>query len=203
MFSLKGFMAFQILPGGSASSQNAWVNFFIFVPIQPGEIVPLLTISHSVLDCNSSYWKLEHGCIRTTNKWSVWSYMICHMVVCSLTTGGLVPETIILPINLYIEMKVVQWRLHAVFALTSSRCTTKVTLLPMLVVTFPSLVFRVSPFGDLLGHCCFLAVYISFTPLVQLFNTTLRYLEKRTWRNASFFTGIFSFELYFFILCSF
>lgn len=30
-----------------------------------------------------------------------------------------------------------------------------------------------------MGHCCFIAVYISFTPLVQLFNTTLRYLWRQ------------------------
>lgn len=32
-----------------------------------------------------------------------------------------------------------------------------------------------------MGHCCFIAVYIAFTPLVQLFSTTLRYL----WRQKS------------------
>lgn len=63
-------------------------------------------------------------------------------------------------------------------ALTSSRCTRKVTLLPRLAVSLPFLVLSISPLGGLLGHCCFLAVYISFTPLVQLFSTTLRYLGE-------------------------
>lgn len=72
-------------------------------------------------------------------------------------------------------------------SLTSSRCTRKVTLLPMLAVSLPSLVVSKSPLGGLLGHCCFLAVYISFTPLVQLFSTTLRYLWKDTsWTTESF-----------------
>lgn len=74
--------------------------------------------------------------------------------------------------------------------LTSSRCTKKVTLLPRLAVSLPFLVLSMSPFGGLLGHCCFLAVYISLTPLVQLFSTTLRYLgqgwKERGFQNVSF-----------------
>lgn len=69
------------------------------------------------------------------------------------------------------------------FCLTSSRWTRKVTLLPRLAVSFPSFVVSRSPFGGRMGHCCFIAVYISFTPLVQLFNTTLRYLWKENGNN--------------------
>lgn len=36
-----------------------------------------------------------------------------------------------------------------------------------------------------MGHCCFIAVYISFTPLVQLFNTTLRYLWRQKGSSLS------------------
>ncbi len=61
--------------------------------------------------------------------------------------------------------------------LTSSSRTRKVTLLPMLAVSLSSRVVRTKPRGGRCGHCCFLAVYISFTPFVQLFATTLRYLK--------------------------
>lgn len=61
--------------------------------------------------------------------------------------------------------------------LTSSSRRRKVTLLPMLAVSLSSRAVRTKPRGGRFGHCCFLAEYISFTPFVQLFATTLRYLE--------------------------
>lgn len=76
------------------------------------------------------------------------------------------------------------------FCLTSSRCTRKVTLLPRLAVSFPSFVVSRSPFGGRMGHCCFIAVYISFTPLVQLFNTTLRYLWNESGNNFTWANGV-------------
>jgi hypothetical protein len=61
---------------------------------------------------------------------------------------------------------------------TSSRCTRKVTLVCRSAVSLPSLVERERPFGALLGHICFLCVYMSLTPLTQLLDTTFRYLKK-------------------------
>lgn len=76
--------------------------------------------------------------------------------------------------------------------LTSSSRSRKVTLLPKLAVSLSSRVVSTKPRGGRFGHCCFLAVYISFTPFVQLFATTLRYLKhtqkpQKLARNVSFF----------------
>lgn len=84
------------------------------------------------------------------------------------------------------------------FCLTSSRWTRKVTLLSRLAVSFPSFVVNRSPFGDRMGHCCFIAVYISFTPLVQLFNTTLRYLWKENGKNFRWTNGVLKKYIQFF-----
>lgn len=69
--------------------------------------------------------------------------------------------------------------------LTSSSRTRKVTLLPMLAVNLLLRVDRTKPRGGRYGHCCFRAVYNSFTPFVQLFATTLRYLKHTTKSKTS------------------
>ena len=56
--------------------------------------------------------------------------------------------------------------------LTSSRNTRKVTLVPSVAVSFPSLVTRCRPLGAWVGQCCLLAVYSAMTPAVQLLDTT-------------------------------
>lgn len=60
---------------------------------------------------------------------------------------------------------------------TSSRKTKKVTFLPTVATSVPSLVKSWRPLGAWLGHFCRLGLYFNRTPSVQLLDKALRYLE--------------------------
>lgn len=60
---------------------------------------------------------------------------------------------------------------------TSSRKTKKVTFLPSVATSVPSLVKSWRPLGAWLGHFCRLGLYFNRVPSVQLLDKALRYLE--------------------------
>lgn len=60
---------------------------------------------------------------------------------------------------------------------TSSRKTRKVTFLPRVATSVPSLVRSWRPLGARLGHFCRLGLNLRGAPSVQLFDKALRYLE--------------------------
>lgn len=70
---------------------------------------------------------------------------------------------------------------------TSSRKTRKVTFLPRVATSVPSLVRSCKPLGARLGHLCRLGLNLRGAPSVQLFDKALRYLKfnqkKERWRD--------------------
>lgn len=62
---------------------------------------------------------------------------------------------------------------------TSSRKTRKVTFLPRVATSVPSLVRSCKPLGTRLGHLCRLGLNLRGAPSVQLFDRALRYLKFR------------------------
>lgn len=60
---------------------------------------------------------------------------------------------------------------------TSSRKTRKVTFLPRVATSVPSLVRSCKPLGARLGHLCRLGLNLRGAPSVQLFDKALRYLK--------------------------
>lgn len=71
---------------------------------------------------------------------------------------------------------------------TSSRKTRKVTFLPRVATSVPSLVRSCKPLGARLGHLCRLGLNLRGAPSVQLFDKALRYLKfspkKERWWHS-------------------